>query len=83
MGEGRGRPAFWLNEYEFVLKYRLLIERPPRCVCGGWDYRFGLCDNNTVNAKCNICRAWLRYSPTNQVWRFIHPFDPHEIIKGY
>jgi len=54
-----GRPRSWLNEYDFVQEYRLLIPRPPRCFCGAHNYRYGKVNLN-VYAACNDCdEKWV------------------------
>ncbi len=73
----RGRPAFWLNENDFVEKNKLLINQPPICICGSKNnYRFGIDSENNINAKCNMCDAWARYLSDKQKWIFYNPWVP-------
>lgn len=58
-----GRPRVWLDEKSFVEEYKVLVPRPPRCVCGEDNYRFGVGNfhgSETVLATCNCC-GYLRY----------------------
>jgi len=72
-----GRPRSWQNEKDFVEEHRLLIPRPPRCICEAHDYRYGKTEIH-VYAKCNVCGAFLQFLKNQGCWRFIFPSVPKE-----
>lgn len=74
-GKRRGRPRSWLNEYDFFGKYKLLVPRPPKCICGAWNYRFGFWRND-VSARCDDCMAILIFRADRQYWMFLYPSIP-------
>ena len=67
---GAGRPngsyTTWLPEKEAAKKWRTLIPRPPRCVCGERDYRYKFSEN-ILRARCNTCdEAYLHDALTDR-----------------
>lgn len=80
MSNGKGgRPQTWLDEYDFVKKFHLLIVKPYRCVCGEDNYRFSLV-RDSVYARCNQC-GYLRYFNANtNLWG---PFENAHRKEGY
>ena len=63
----RGRPRTWLNEDEAVERWRLLIERPPQCVCGYQTYRYKL-HEGLLRSRCNTCDEAYIYDAFTDRW---------------
>ena len=63
---GAGRPRTWLSE-EQAAHWGVLIEQPPRCVCGERDYRYKINDG-LLHARCNLCDEEYVYDVITDRW---------------
>jgi len=64
---GPGRPQEWANGDKVAKEWGILIEKPPRCYCGGRAYRFKIKDS-VVYALCNHCNEEYVFDAYQEQW---------------
>lgn len=71
MVKRRGRPRTWLTEKEFFIISKLLIPKPPKCICGNREYLFKFYHDDVL-ARCrnNDCRQMYNYNLNRDKWFF-------------
>jgi len=67
MSKKLGRPRTWLYEDEVAKQWKILIEKPPRCICLQRSYRYRFKDA-VLFARCNVCDELYVYDALEARW---------------
>lgn len=64
---GPGRPRKWYYEDEIIKEWKILIEKPPRCICGCRKYRYQLKDS-VLYCLCDCCSEEYVFDAYQNQW---------------